>query len=107
MVSEGVTTMTDEPVYEAYSFVCLNCGHGWECAYELRLRTDLAGTVHVSYYLSGVLVPSPLSNSSCGECGGHHIRILRPGRVASAATAPATRQPDGAAARRPDGGEAR
>jgi hypothetical protein len=79
-----VITVTEEPVHEAYSFACLDCGHAWERTYEIRHRVDGEGKVHVTYYADGANVRSPLTHSVCEMCGGHHIRILRPGRAANA-----------------------
>ncbi|GAA3178437.1 MULTISPECIES: hypothetical protein [Streptomyces] len=75
-----------ETVHEAYSFVCLHCGHGWEERYEIRHTTDLAGRRRAVYYSGGARVPSPLSRSECPACNLGPLRILRPGRVESART---------------------
>lgn len=37
----------------------------------------------VQYFANGVRVPSPLLQPSCPGCGGHTVRIMRPGRVAT------------------------
>lgn len=76
--------MTAEPLREAYSFVCLRCGHAWEGLYELRHTVGAAGVVRTDYYVHGIKEPSPLTENSCRVCGSRTIRILRPGRVASA-----------------------
>lgn len=76
--------LTTEPIYEAYSFVCLRCGHAWEGSYEIRHCLDGQGRVRVDYYEKSLKVPSPLTESSCRICSGCRIRILRPGRVRSA-----------------------
>lgn len=81
--------MQTEPIHEAYSFVCLRCGHAWEGAYELRHVVDAEGRTRVVYYLNpGFRVPSPLTENTCRVCRGHQIRILRPGRVRSAHLTP-------------------
>jgi hypothetical protein len=72
-----------EAVQEAYAFVCLNCGHGWEQAYEIEHRTTPDGRVVCDYHANGVRVPSPLSQPSCPGCGGTHVRIMGAGRVAN------------------------
>jgi hypothetical protein len=77
-------TMRTEPINEAYSFVCLRCGHAWEGAYEIRHVRDGAGHLRVQYYLrDGLQVPSPLTDNTCRVCKGRTIRILRSGRVRS------------------------
>jgi len=78
------TTPTRETVHEAYAFACLNCGYGWEQAYEIEHRTDAEGHQVIRYRANGVPVPSPLSSPGCPGCGGSHVRILRAGRVAEA-----------------------
>lgn len=74
-------------VHEAYSFACMNCGHGWEQAYEIAHQVDVHGHTRVVYYAGPVRVPSPLTRPSCGECGGHLVRIMRSGRVSSVSSA--------------------
>ena len=81
-VANSTVTAT---VHEAYAFACLNCGFGWEQAYEIEHRTDYQGQPLVTYRANGVPVPSPLSRPSCPGCGGAHVRILRAGRVSEAA----------------------
>ncbi len=80
-VANSTVTAT---VHEAYAFACLNCGFGWEQAYEIEHRTDYQGQPLVTYRANGVPVPSPLSRPSCPGCGGAHVRILRAGRVSEA-----------------------
>ncbi|CAL9504404.1 hypothetical protein SUDANB6_03515 [Streptomyces sp. enrichment culture] len=70
--------------HEAYSFACLRCGHGWEQSFAIEHRTDAGGREVVRYVADGRVVPSPLSRPTCGRCGNHLVRIMRPGRVASA-----------------------
>jgi len=79
------TTPIPETVHEAYAFACLNCGYGWEQAYEIEHRTDVEGRPVIRYRANGVPVPSPLTSPGCPGCGGAHVRILRAGRVAEAA----------------------
>jgi hypothetical protein len=67
---------------EAYAFACLNCGYGWEQAYEIEHHVDAFGRRGVTYRADGVAVPSPLTRPVCGNCGGHNVRIMRSGRVA-------------------------
>ncbi|MFI6350603.1 hypothetical protein [Streptomyces sp. NPDC050560] len=71
-------------VHESYSFACMRCGHGWEQSYEIEHHVDAEGKEFVAYYADGFHVPSPLTEPSCHNCGGHVVRIMRPGRVSSA-----------------------
>ncbi|MEU1316974.1 hypothetical protein [Streptomyces tibetensis] len=71
-------------VNESYSFACMRCGHGWEQSYEIEHHTDAAGHEFVLYVADGAVVPSPLSKPECHNCDSHVVRIMRPGRVASA-----------------------
>ncbi|MFF6915281.1 hypothetical protein [Streptomyces sp. NPDC012466] len=71
-------------VNESYSFACMRCGHGWEQSYEIEHHTDAAGHEFVLYVADGKVVPSPLSKPECHHCDSHVVRIMRPGRVASA-----------------------
>ncbi len=82
---KGVVIMErdTETVHEAYAFVCLHCGHGWEEEYEIRHTTDLAGHRRADYFTRGVRVASPLTRADCPSCNLGPIRILRPGRVNS------------------------
>lgn len=73
-------------VHEAYSFACMRCGHGWEQSYEIEHHTDPAGADFVVYKADGRRVPSPLSSPTCGNCGGHVVRIMRAGRVSTVRT---------------------
>ncbi|MEU4848236.1 hypothetical protein [Streptomyces gilvosporeus] len=73
-----------EAVHEAYSFVCLHCGYGWEEEYEIRHSTDESGQRRIDYYERGRRVPSPLTRAQCPACNRGPLRILRPGRVNSA-----------------------
>jgi hypothetical protein len=72
---------------EAYSFACMHCGYGWEQTYEIEHYTDLAGRPCVTYLADGRKVPSPLTRPTCDNCGGHQVRIMRPGRVSDAVAA--------------------
>lgn len=74
-------------VHEAYSFACMNCGHGWEQAYEIEHHVDTFGRPYVTYLADGTQVPSPLTHPTCDNCDGHRVRIMRPGRVAGVAAA--------------------
>nr|WP_103544335.1 hypothetical protein [Streptomyces sp. SM1] len=71
-------------VNEAYSFACMRCGYGWEQSFEIEHHTDADGHDFVIYVSDGRVVPSPLNRPTCRNCDGHVVRILRPGRVASA-----------------------
>ncbi|MFC5722089.1 hypothetical protein ACFP1Z_18140 [Streptomyces gamaensis] len=77
----------DDAVHEAYAFACMRCGHGWERSYEIRHQRDTDGVMHAVYYADGVRVPSPLTRPTCENCGEHVVRIMRPGRVSTVATA--------------------
>ncbi|WP_457028693.1 hypothetical protein [Kitasatospora sp. P5_F3] len=73
-----------ESVREAYSFACLSCGYGWEQGYRIEHHVARDGHTVIEYYANGVRVPSPLLKPTCPGCGGHTVRIMREGRVASA-----------------------
>ncbi|MEU1288031.1 hypothetical protein [Kitasatospora sp. NPDC005856] len=73
-----------ETVREAYSFACLRCGYGWEQAYDIEHHVAKDGHVVFEYHANGVRVPSPLLKPTCPGCGGHTVRIMREGRVATA-----------------------
>jgi hypothetical protein len=73
-----------DTVHEAYSFACMNCGHGWEQSYEIAHHTDEHGHTSVVYYADSRRVPSPLTQPTCANCGGHLVRIMRSGRVSGA-----------------------
>lgn len=70
-------------VHEAYSFACMKCGYGWEQGYEIEHHTDGRGMPFIVYTADGERVPSPLSNPTCMNCGGHVVRIMREGQVKS------------------------
>jgi hypothetical protein len=74
-------------VHEAYSFACMNCGHGWEQAYEIEHHVDTFGRSYVTYLADGTQVPSPLTHPTCDNCDGHRVRIMCAGRVAGVAAA--------------------
>ncbi|MFJ6757606.1 MULTISPECIES: hypothetical protein [unclassified Streptomyces] len=76
--SPGVQT-----VHEAYSFACMRCGYGWEQAYAIEHHVDGRGEPFIMYTVNGERVPSPLSNPTCMNCGGHVVRIMRAGQVSS------------------------
>ncbi|MFJ3712372.1 hypothetical protein OG204_14570 [Streptomyces sp. NBC_01387] len=78
-----MSEITETTAHEAYAFACMRCGHGWEQAYEIEHHVDASGQAFVVYKADGERVPSPLSNPSCMNCGGHVIRIMRSGRVSS------------------------
>ncbi|WP_320779440.1 hypothetical protein [Streptomyces sp. CRN 30] len=76
--------MSETTGHESYSFACMRCGSGWEQSYEIEHHTDAEGRPFVTYVAEGRVVPSPLSRPTCHNCDGHTVRIMRPGRVASA-----------------------
>jgi hypothetical protein len=73
-----------ETIREAYSFACLSCGYGWEQAYDIEHHVTRDGHTVFEYHANGVRVPSPLLKPVCPGCGGHTVRIMREGRVATA-----------------------
>ncbi|MEU2547562.1 hypothetical protein ABZ618_19375 [Streptomyces roseolus] len=78
------STGTGTPVvHEAYAFACMRCGYGWEQSYEIEHHTDAHGRAFVVYKAGGERVPSPLSNPTCMNCGGHVVRIMRAGQVST------------------------
>lgn len=70
-------------VHEAYSFACMKCGYGWEQGYEIEHHVDGHGQPFIIYTVNRERVPSPLSNPTCLNCGGHVVRIMREGQVSS------------------------
>ncbi|MFJ8016323.1 hypothetical protein [Streptomyces sp. NPDC096339] len=72
-----------QTVHEAYSFACMKCGYAWEQAYAIEHHTDGKGEPFIMYKVGGERVPSPLSNPTCMNCGGHVVRIMRAGQVSS------------------------
>jgi hypothetical protein len=76
--------MQTEHVRRAYSFACLDCGHGCEATYDIDVTVDEHTRVAAVYYLDGKRVPSPLTSPRCPACERRKVRIMRPGRVASA-----------------------
>lgn len=70
-------------VREAYSFACMRCGYGWEQAYAIEHHVDGKGQPFIMYTVNSERVPSPLSNPTCLNCGGHVVRIMRAGQVSS------------------------
>lgn len=75
-----------ENAAEAYAFACLNCGYGWEQAYEIEHHVDGSGRAFVTYLADGARVPSPLTRPACLNCGGTHVRIMRSGQVSGVAS---------------------
>ncbi|MGI5482328.1 hypothetical protein [Streptomyces lavendofoliae] len=86
---------TSTPVgHEAYAFACMNCGYGWEQAYDIEHHTDIGGHEFIVYKAGGHRVPSPLSNPTCLNCGRHVVRIMRAGQVSSVLELLARHQPE-------------
>ena len=79
------TIGTDGTVREAYAFVCISCGRGWEQAYEIEHHVDAQGRETVWYMADGKRVPSPLTRPTCVECESHKVRIMRAGQVSDVA----------------------
>ncbi|MEV7521689.1 hypothetical protein [Streptomyces sp. NPDC091371] len=82
-VPADVSTPPVQVVHEAYSFACMKCGYGWEQGYEIEHHVDGKGEPFIMYTVKGERVPSPLSNPTCLNCGGHVVRIMRAGQVSS------------------------
>ncbi|AWZ10943.1 MULTISPECIES: hypothetical protein [unclassified Streptomyces] len=61
----------------------MKCGYGWEQGYEIEHHADGQGHPFIIYTADGERVPSPLSNPTCMNCGGHVVRIMREGQVKS------------------------
>ncbi|MBT2452183.1 hypothetical protein J7F03_35035 [Streptomyces sp. ISL-43] len=61
----------------------MKCGYGWEQGYEIEHHVDGRGQPFIVYTVDGERVPSPLSNPTCLNCGGHVVRIMREGQVNS------------------------
>ncbi|MFJ8142777.1 hypothetical protein [Streptomyces sp. NPDC096013] len=76
--------MHTDHVQRPYSFVCLDCGHGWEDTYDIDVTVDEEAQINAVYHLDGRRVPSPLQSPRCPSCENRKIRIMRPGRVATA-----------------------
>ncbi|MFG2341354.1 hypothetical protein [Streptomyces yangpuensis] len=72
-----------QTVHEAYSFACMRCGYAWEQGYQIEHHVDGRGEPFIMYTVDGERVPSPLSNPTCLNCGGHVVRIMRAGQVSS------------------------
>ncbi|MFG2665463.1 hypothetical protein ACGFY6_14580 [Streptomyces sp. NPDC048387] len=77
----AVSTPDVPTVHESYSFACMKCGYGWEQSYAIEHHTDGNGQPFIMYMVNGERVPSPLSNPTCLNCGGHVVRIMRAGQV--------------------------
>lgn len=82
-VSGGTGTVT----HEAYSFACLSCGYGWEQTYDIDHHLGADGRPMIMYWSEGRRVPSPLTRPVCVNCEGTKLRIMRSGRVTTAAEA--------------------
>ncbi|MCZ4604366.1 hypothetical protein O3S80_11515 [Streptomyces sp. Lzd4kr] len=76
--------MPSHHVQRAYAFACLSCGHGWESTYDVGATTDERAGISAVHHLDHERMPSPLQSPKCPACESHKIRIMRPGRVASA-----------------------
>ncbi|MFG2877525.1 hypothetical protein ACGFYU_21440 [Streptomyces sp. NPDC048337] len=79
----GPVAAAVETVHEAYSFACMRCGYAWEQEYAIEHHVDGKGEPFIMYTVKGERVPSPLSNPTCLNCGGHVVRIMRAGQVSS------------------------
>ncbi|MDB1087266.1 hypothetical protein PJ985_06755 [Streptomyces sp. ACA25] len=72
---------------EAYAFVCLSCGYGWEQSYLVEHHLDERGRPFVQHYTDGRPVHSPLAEPVCDSCEGHRVRVMRAGLVDAVARA--------------------
>ncbi|WP_227870483.1 MULTISPECIES: hypothetical protein [Streptomyces] len=72
-----------ETVSESYSFVCFNCGRGWEQTYTIEHHLDEHGDPYVLYFTGRERVSSPLARLTCLNCGAHRIRVMRAGTVSA------------------------
>ena len=73
--------MRSEPIHEAYSFVCLRCGHAWEGAYDIRHVRDAGGHLRAEYRVAGGLaVPSPLTANTSHVTAAPCCRRSAPAR---------------------------
>jgi hypothetical protein len=88
-------------VREAYAFVCISCGFGWEQAYEIQHHVDLQNHPYVTYIADGKRVPSPLTRPACANCEGHKVRIMRAGQVSDVIALRPTRIPEQKTVRQP------
>lgn len=70
-------------VHEAYSFACMKCGYVWEQDYAIEHHVDGTGQPFIMYTVNAERVPSPLSDPTCLNCGGHVVRIMRAGQVST------------------------
>ncbi|MCJ1678997.1 hypothetical protein MTF65_16960 [Streptomyces sp. APSN-46.1] len=61
----------------------MKCGYSWEQGYEIEHHVDGKGQPFIVYKAGGERVPSPLSNPTCMNCGGHVVRIMREGQVSA------------------------
>lgn len=59
------------------SFLCLDCGHGWDGAYDIDMTVDEHDRIAPVYHLDGRL------SARCHACRSHEVRIIRRGHVAS------------------------
>lgn len=87
MTETGGTGASGATVQEAYSFACMSCGYGWEQTYDIEHRIGADRKPLITYWSDGKRVQSPLTHPTCTNCEGHKLRIMRSGRVATAADA--------------------
>ncbi|OLZ64505.1 hypothetical protein AV521_34775 [Streptomyces sp. IMTB 2501] len=60
------------------SFLCLDCGHGWDGTYDIDMTVDEHGRISPVYHLDGREFPR------CPTCKSLEIRTVRRGRISSA-----------------------
>ena len=70
--------------HQSYAFVCTRCGHAWEQRFDVEWHTDAEGRRFPVYRADGAPVPPPFRQLVCENCGSTTVRVLRPGRVATA-----------------------
>jgi Zn finger protein HypA/HybF involved in hydrogenase expression len=76
--------MRTDHVQRSYSFACLDCGHGWEGAYDIDLAAAEHARITAVCHLDGEHVSPSLQSPRCPACEGRKLRIMRPGRAATA-----------------------
>ncbi|MFD3839030.1 hypothetical protein ACFWWC_22645 [Streptomyces sp. NPDC058642] len=79
--------MTPEPrsVPETFAFVCGDCGHTWEAAFQVMFFTDPldASGLTTQEYVdeAGKAIRSPLADAVCPRCGRRKVRVLEAGHT--------------------------
>ncbi|WP_199546963.1 hypothetical protein [Streptomyces sp. N35] len=72
--------------HEAYSCICLDCGHSWEQEYDVRRYVDGRGVTRVRCTGGdGEAVRSPVTRPYCPACESTVLRVLPAGTATSMA----------------------